>query len=177
VSPESAEARTCPHCRGQWTWPWAGEGKNLLCHDFNIEAFDIYSIWLYEGKIPVSEPESNGIRFWPLLRAYVLGIRIKDTKFGQALVSAMKEMAATFRKILAQNQINYMYQNVEGYCELKQWLVQEYVRSPHSPTNIKTAEDKGTPFCPEFLRDLAPALLEEQRSTNRAEGRGNSSKD
>jgi hypothetical protein len=92
----ASEAITCPLCRR--SWPNASSSQTLLYQDLNAQAFEVYQEWIYQQHIALEEVEAplDHRLSWNehkrLFRAYILGVRIKDKLFCNAVLRALTEV-------------------------------------------------------------------------------------
>jgi hypothetical protein len=138
----------------------------------DAKAFEIYAIWLYEGRIQVEE-EDNEIQMFDLVKACLMGSKLKDEKFRGAIIDAVKEVYEEKREVAEIAAVRLLYDSVKEFCNLKRVIVEGY--------STGTA-DWFSPFanetdCPkEFLKDVielfmnkrdqAPNAQEDNRGDN-----------
>ncbi|PYI25302.1 hypothetical protein BP00DRAFT_452242 [Aspergillus indologenus CBS 114.80] len=148
----------------------AGEWKESVQRtvplpDDEPEIAALYIHWLYTGKLAVSCGEPGRIKhaeYLDLVKAYVFGNKILDTRFQNAIIDALVESRSEWQ---GENStypvgevLEYAYDHLPGTAPILELFVDMYVRDAHSSWLRKWANPDMVPQ--PFLLKLASKLLD-----------------
>ena len=133
--------------------------------------FNLYAQWLYTRRIPSGDSTFNGNtcekEFRKLVDAYILGDQFQDTGFKNAVVDTflcavdMRDEAGT-QFYPSGGCIKQLYEGTPGPCGFRRLLVDTFVQSG----SYEWLEAPNGCHPPEFLQDLAVALLKASEPKN-----------
>ena len=133
--------------------------------------FNLYARWLYTRRIPSSDSTFNSNtcekEFRKLVDAYILGDQFQDTGFRNAVVDTflcavdMRNEAGT-QFYPSGGCIKQLYEGTPGPCGFRRLLVDTFVQSG----SYEWLEAPNGCHPPEFLQDLAVALLKASEPKN-----------
>lgn len=145
--------------------------RSIELKDDNPDTFEIYQHWLYFGTVPTRDDESGktaDAEYLQLAEAYVLGDKLRDGNFKDAIIDAMlhksrskfsdgTSVVTSF--FPGEHVVRHIYDNTPKSSEARHLLVYFYVEHGNERWLNDAAQEE---FPKEFLMDLAIALFERQ---------------
>lgn len=131
--------------------------------------FQLYIHWLYYETLPVfcNEPGLSGnAEYLELIKAYILGDKLMDSKFQDAVIDAIIEKSVSKASDGASwypvgEALEYTYNNTNGSALIRKLLVDMYVIYGHGNWLHDWGEAASIPQ--PFLSELASRLLDLDR--------------
>ena len=151
----------------------AGEWKEsaqrtVQLPDVDVEIFALYAHWLYCGTLPVIGERrdwTGTMEYLHLAKAYVLGDRLLDTKFQNAVIDAIVEKSQTAARGGTDRPcldvIRYTYQSTAESATIRDLLVDVYIC--HGTSTWLSSWPDPSPIPEPFLLKLASKLLDGQK--------------
>jgi hypothetical protein len=156
---------------------WATEGKPIDLSDEQPVIFKKYCQWLYTKTVPPRETTIDNNTFMYLAHMYVLGEKIIDHTFQNAIINAMIANHASAKpskkvpglKVPGWNTIDIIYKGTTERAPARRLLVDIWVFNmlPTWETLDTLKEVKYKPFADDLLR----ALIEKRGIPDRAMAR------
>jgi hypothetical protein len=141
---------------------WMNKDKPIDMSDETAHLFKKYCQWLYTKLIPPKEPHENTYKY--LARMYVLGEKIIDPAFQNAMVNAMITHHASAKpsqkvpgsKVPGWDSIEIIYKGTTEMAPARRLLVDIWVFNmvPSWDNLDKLKEAKYKPFADDLLRAL-----------------------
>lgn len=127
--------------------------------DADVAAFGLYTEWVYSGHIQKGslKTENDDIDFSPIGQAYILGEKLQDQKFKNAIVDFLLRTIVTQGK-MDLNLPMLIFNETSNSAPLRKFLVDLYVRYGHKDW-LNPGDSKVT-IPAVFLSDLSSALLD-----------------
>lgn len=144
--------------------------------DDNVEAFELYVHWLYARTIPSSDLGPRGVpasddqssdgddltcysmtllqEYLLLINAYILGDKIGDVDFTDAVIDVLVDCANVTQHIPGAH-VEYVYEHTPEESRLRQWILDEWTH--RSFWSWSKMIDKYTNI--DVIRDIAKTLL------------------
>jgi len=148
---------------GEWAESRSGVVK---MEDATPEVFSTYTQWLYQGVIATQDrdmPIEDDEEYFELARAYVLGDRLQDADFKDAVIDCMiakseEKKAGGSRVFPRLDVVQHIYENTVEGSRARKVMVDLYCRNARGNGTWLQPEGKdGAPH--DFLYDLAASLI------------------
>jgi hypothetical protein len=136
--------------------------QTLLCQDLNAQASEVYQEWIYQQHIALEEigapldDRLAGKEHKRLLRAYLLGVRIEDKLFCNAVLRALTEVFQDTDQYPSAESVSWVYGNTIQSSRVRKLLVDVY--AARAGDDWFDGND-GDDYAMEFMRDLTTLLL------------------
>ncbi|KAF2130162.1 hypothetical protein P153DRAFT_290245 [Dothidotthia symphoricarpi CBS 119687] len=145
--------------KAEWTDP-DDPAKPIDLSDESPDTFEAYGHWLYSRKILAKE--ELGATWNHLAHLYVLGEKLMDKTFQDAVIDTMIGFNGSKRTTPASDAIIIIYKGTPGGSPARRLMVDFYAymaTSNWSGLHLKNiSEFRGT----EFLEELVPMLIEQR---------------
>lgn len=158
----------CPLCRGHWIQRNRIISK-FAFPDLNAMDFAKYHEWIYSGTINCNEVIEQQ-DFAPLVSAYLFAVKVKDQKFGTAILQAMLEIYKDTALYPEQDAIALAYNldtsayQIAGIHRIQRFLVETYLAAAHAHW---FEDEEWAKYPHEFFRDVTVAMFLEHPRKNK----------
>jgi len=156
-------ALTCPNCRQGWVAE-SNKIKTRAFHELDKVGYSIYQEWLYRGHVcipdDVPEDESHNVNssYGSLIKAYLVGVRVKDAKFATAVVETFLDVIKESGIYPGPGYIQYAYDRASPTSILRRFLIQIYLKFGHAEW-FDESDPRFHRFPAEFMSNLVQEIF------------------
>lgn len=155
--------------RNDWT---EAETRVVPLPEARPEVFSVYQSWLLQQTIFSAAPEQADEEWSILIEAYVLGERLGDVNFKDAIMDAVLEKRKE-EDTVPTTQISTIYEGTPTGSSLRKWIVDMIVRHGTSEWfDCETAHRHGISpqawLIPDFSQDCVRALMSKLKDSGEA---------